>query len=82
MRRMQWFAVTAGIAALAACSGGDEANTTNVELNAEENLALPPADANMDMNADMNAAMNGDMNATTNATDATNNTAANTTNAY
>jgi hypothetical protein len=26
--------------------------------------------------------MNGDMNATTNATDATNNTAANTTNAY
>jgi len=82
MKRLQWLAVTAGIAALAACGGGNEANTTNTELNADENLALPPVDTNMGMNADMNADMNAGMNADTNAIDAANNTAANTTNAY
>ena len=67
MKRLQWLAVTAGIAALAACSGGDEVNQTNVEINAvEDNLALPPPDLNAD----------------TNATDNTTNTADNTTNAY
>jgi hypothetical protein len=79
MKKLQWLAVTAGIAALAACSGGDEANTTNAEITAEDNLALPPADMNADLNADMNADLNADLNADTNAT---NNTADNTTNAY
>ena len=54
MRSLKWLAVTAGMAALAAC-GGDETNMTNVEVNAvDENLMLPPADMNVDMNADMN----------------------------
>ena len=78
MKRFQWLAVTAGIAALAACSD-DEVNMTNVEINAEDNLALPPADANVDMNVDLNADLNADTNAVDNAT---NNTADNTTNAY
>lgn len=79
MKRLQWLAVTAGIAALAACSGGDEVNQTNVEINAvEDNLALPPPDLNADVNVDVNA----DLNADTNATDNTTNTADNTTNAY
>ena len=78
MKRFQWLAVTAGIAALAACSGGDEVNQTNVEISAEDNLALPPPDLNADVNVDVNA----DLNADTNATDNTTNTADNTTNAY
>jgi hypothetical protein len=78
MKRFQWIAVTAGLAALAACSDRDEDNLTNVEVNADENLALPPAD-----NIDMNAGMNVDANADTNAIDnSMNNTADNTTNAY
>jgi len=80
MKRIQWLAVTAGIAALAACSGGDEVNMTNVEINAaDENLALPPVDANVDVNADVNVDVNADTNATENNTA---NTADNTTNAY
>ena len=76
MKRFQWLAATAGIAALAACSGGDEVNMTNVEVNAaDENLALPPVDMNADVNVDVNA----DVNADTNATD---NTSNNTVNAY
>lgn len=74
MKRIQWLAVTAGLAALAACSGGDEVNQTNVSIDAaDENLALPPIDANVDANVDTNA--------DTNAVD--NNTADNnTSNAY
>ena len=80
MKRIQWLAVTAGIAALAACSGGDEVNMTNVEINAaDENLALPPADTNIDVNADVNVDANADTNATDNNTA---NTADNTVNAY
>jgi|GEM_PF-4925256 len=76
MHKFKWLAATAGIAALAACSGGDEVNMTNVEINAaDENLALPPVDMNADVNVDVNA----DTNADTNATD---NTTNNTVNAY
>ena len=77
MKSLKWLAATAGMAALAACSGGDEVNMTNVEVNAvDENMMLPPVDMNADMNADMNVDMNADMNAVdTNAAD-------NTTNAY
>jgi hypothetical protein len=76
MKRFQWLAVTAGIAALAACSGGDDVNMTNIEVNAvDENLALPP----VDMNADMNVDANVDTNATDNTAD---NTSENTVNAY
>ena len=82
MKRMQWLAVTAGLAALAACRGGDETNITNVEVNAEDNLALPPADLNADMNADMNVDMNADTNATDNTTVNTADNATNATNAY
>ena len=79
MKRFQWLAVTAGMAALAACSGGDEVNQTNVEIDAaEDNMALPPPDLNADMNVDINA----DLNADTNATDNTTNVAENGTNAY
>ena len=77
MKSFQWLAVTAGMAALAACSSGDDVNMTNVEVNAvDENLALPPIDMNADMNADMN--MTTDLN----ATDDMNMTTDNTTNAY
>lgn len=76
MKRFQWLAVTAGMAALAACSGGDEVNMTNIEVDAaDENLMLPPVDANVDMNADINV----DANLDTNAID---NSANNTANAY
>jgi hypothetical protein len=77
MKSFKWLAATAGMAALAACSGGDEVNMTNIEVNAvDENMMLPP----VDMNADMNVDMNVDMNADTNAVDT--NAADNTTNAY
>ena len=77
MHKFKWLAATAGIAALAACSGGDEVNMTNVEINAaDENLALPPVDANVDINADLNVDAND-----TNDTNTTDNTT-NTTNAY
>ena len=77
MNSLKWLAVTAGMAALAACSSGDDVNMTNVEINAvDENLALPPIDMNADMNADMN--MTTDLN----ATDDLANTTDNTTNAY
>ena len=80
MKRFQWLAATAGIAALAACSGGDEVNMTNVEINAaEDNLMMPPVDANVDVNADVNVDVNADTNATDNATT---NTADNTANSY
>ena len=79
MKRFQWLAVTAGIAALAACSGGDEVNQTNIEINAEDNLALPPPDLNADMNVDINADLNADTNATDNMAA---NTTDNTTNSY
>ena len=76
MKRFKWLAATAGIAALAACSGGDDVNMTNVEINAvDDNLMLPPVDANVDVNVDVNA----DTNATDNTAD---NTADNTVNAY
>jgi hypothetical protein len=66
MKRFQWLAVTAGIAALAACKGGDDVNMTNIEVNAaDENLALPPVDANVDVNVDANV----DTNATDNTAD-------------
>jgi hypothetical protein len=78
MKSLKWFAVTVGMAALAAC-GGDETNMTNVEINAvDDNMMLPPVDMNADMNADLNADMNVDVN----AADNTMNTADNTTNAY
>lgn len=81
MKRIQWLAVTAGIAALAACSGGDEVNQTNIEINAaDDNLALPPVDTNVDMNADLNADMNATTNDVANDANMTVNTAANTTN--
>ena len=77
MRRFQWLAVTAGIAALAAC-GGDETNMTNVDINAaDENLALPPVDTNVDMNIDTNGT--NDTNAVDNMA---NNTTDNATNSY
>lgn len=80
MKSLKWLAVTAGMAALAACSERDETNMTNVEVNAvDENLMLPPADMNVDMNADMNVDMNADMNAADNTTT---NAADNTTNSY
>ena len=79
MKRFQWLAATAGIAALAACSGGDEVNMTNVEINAADDLAMPPADTNVDVNVDMNVDANADTNATENAAD---NTTDNTVNAY
>ena len=76
MKRFQWLAVTAGLAALAACSDRDEVNMTNIEVNAtDEDLALPPVDANVDVNVDANV----DTNATDNTTD---NTSDNTVNAY
>ena len=76
MKRFQWLAVTAGLAALAACSDRDEVNMTNIEVNAaDEDLALPP----VDMNADMNVDANVDTNATDNTAD---NTSDNTVNAY
>ena len=77
MKRFQWLAVTGAIAALAACSDGDDdVNMTNIEVDAaDENLALPPIDGNVDMNADLNA----DGNLDTNAVD---NSANNTANAY
>ena len=78
MRSFQWLAITAGIAALAACGGSDEVNETNVEVNAADTM-LPPPDLNADMNAGMNADLNADMNAVDNMT---NNMADNTTNAY
>jgi predicted small lipoprotein YifL len=81
MKSFQWLAITAGIAALAACGGSDEANETNVEVNAADTM-LPPADLNADMNAGMNADMNVGMNATDNMANMANNTADNTTNAY
>jgi hypothetical protein len=66
MKRFQWLAVTAGIAALVACKGGDDVNMTNIEVNAaDENLALPPVDANVDVNVDANV----DTNATDNTAD-------------
>lgn len=77
MKRFQWLAVTVGMAALAACSGGDEVNQTNVEIDATDNLALPPADMNVDLNADINADLNADTNAVDNMA---NNTTDNTTN--
>lgn len=71
MRRFQWLAATAGIAALAACSGGDEVNMTNVEINAaDENLALPPVDMNADVNVDVNADTNATDNASNNSVNA------------
>jgi hypothetical protein len=80
MKRFQWLAATAAAAALAACSGGDEVNMTNIEINAaEDNLMLPPVDANIDVNADINADVNADTNATDNTAD---NGSGNTTNAY
>lgn len=76
MHKFKWLAATAGIVALAACSGGDEVNMTNVEVDAaDENLALPPVDMNADVNVDVNA----DTNATDNTAD---NTTNNTVNAY
>ena len=76
MKRFQWLAVTAGLAALAACKGGDEVNMTNIEVNAaDENLALPPIDANVDVNVDANVDTNGTDNTA-------GNTSNNTTNAY
>ena len=80
MKKLQWLAITAGIAALAACSDRDEANTTNVGVSAEEeNVTLPPAETTPEVNAVMNADANADTNAVDNTT---NNTAANTTNGY
>lgn len=78
MKRFQWLAVTSGIAALAACSGGDEVNMTNVEVNAaDENLLMPPLDDNIAINADLNGT--NDTNATDNMA---NTTTDNSTNAY
>ena len=73
MKRMQWLAATAAIAALAGCSVNEaDNNMANADMNAmsTDNMALPPADMNADMNA-MNGmnGMNADMNATTNATE-------------
>ena len=77
MKRFQWLAAAAAIAALGACSDGDDdVNMTNVEIDAaDENLALPPVDTNVDVNADVNV----DGNLDTNAVD---NSANNTANAY
>ena len=77
MRRFQWLAAAAAIAALGACSDGDDdLNMTNVEVDAADNLAMPPpVDTNVDVNADLNV----DANLDTNAVD---NSANNTANAY
>ena len=73
MRRFQWLAAAAAIAALGACSDGDDdVNMTNVEVDAaDENMLLPPVDTNVDVNVDGNL--------DTNAVD---NSANNTANAY
>jgi hypothetical protein len=78
MNNLKWLGIAAGIAALAACGGDtDEMNAANADLNATDNMMLPPEDnfaANVDMNGDLN-----NMAADTNATD---NMANNTANAY
>ena len=78
MRLFQLLAATAGIAALAACTDRDEVNMTNVEITAEDNLVVPPADLNVDINADVNA----DTNATDNTGNTADNTSNNSTNSY
>ena len=77
MKRFQWLAAAAAIAALGACSDGDDdVNMTNVEVDAADaNLAMPPVDSNVDVNADVNV----DANLDTNAVD---NSANNTANSY
>ena len=69
MKRFQWLAAAAAIAALGACSDGDDdVNMTNVEIDAaDENLALPPVDTNVDVNADVNVDANHDTNAVDNS---------------
>jgi hypothetical protein len=77
MKSLRLLGIAAGIAALAACGGdADDMNAANVDLNATDNLMLPPEDnlaANIDMNVDMNNTVD------TNAVD---NSVNNTTNAY
>ena len=77
MKTVKWLGVAAGIAALAACGGADEANISNADdLNAmaTDNMALPPVDMNADLNADMNAMTNdvaNDMNMVDNTENST-----------
>jgi hypothetical protein len=77
MKSLKMLGIAAGIAALAACGGdADDMNAVNADLNATDNMMLPPEDnlaANIDMNVDMNNTMD------TNAVD---NSANNMTNAY
>jgi hypothetical protein len=74
MKRYQWLAITASLAALAACKADVDTNTANADLNATvDNTALAPVDMNADLNADMN--MTNDMNVV-------DNTANNTANSY
>lgn len=77
MKTFKLLLVAAGLTALAACDRNDEANNAATDLNATDNMALPPAE-NVDMNADMNN-MTNDMNTVDNNMV---NTADNTTNSY
>jgi hypothetical protein len=77
MNRLKSLGIAVGIAALAACGGdADDMNAVNADLNATDNMMLPPEDnlaANVDMNVDLNNT------ADTNAVD---NSANNSVNAY
>jgi hypothetical protein len=78
MNGLKLLGIAAGIAALAACGGdADDMNAANADLNATDNMMLPPED-NLAANVDMNV----DLNNTTGDTNMIDNTANNTVNAY
>ena len=78
MKRLQWLAVTAGIAALAACGDNDaDDNAMNADANmAIDNTMLPPAD-NLTIDANNVTVVDNNMATDTNMANDTN-----TTNAY
>lgn len=78
MNTAKLLGLAAGLAALAACGKGNEANNMATDLNATDNLAVPSDNLT---NVDMNAGMTSDMNMT-NDMNATGNAADNTVNAY
>lgn len=78
MKIIKCLALSAGLAALAACGTADDpADNVDANLMVEDNLTMPPADMNMDMNLgnDMN-------NVTDNMGNVTDNMTNNTVNAY